>query len=247
MNEALSRIFNVLGLDYETVSPVLDLIESQDYGRILEKMLEAHKFNSEEWKTAALGHQLIVACWPRTANVWLKIIRKRLCSDSRVNLGLYQGTIVGLLEAGVWLEKSLIESELPENLMMGLAEIVCHCRTKEAMRMPHGHRDVDYSSLQKRLTEALDIFLVPQKTTHLIISEREDEETEPVHKNPELTEKEMQEQRFGQTKKALAYMNQHLSNGKLEYVSKLFVEYIVNSLLEKRTPKEKISAIQGIL
>lgn len=54
MSDALSRIFGVLGLDYETISPVVTLLDSKSYDNALAAMLETQKFNDEEWKTAAL-------------------------------------------------------------------------------------------------------------------------------------------------------------------------------------------------
>lgn len=243
MSDSLPRIFSVLGLDYETISPLVALLDSESYDTALAALLEVQKFNDEEWKTAALANHLIVAWRPETAHQWLTTFTPRLCGEGgHVRLGLYQGSIVGLLEAGVWLDKDLHQTEFQSVLLMRLVELVCGGKTRKPMRLPHGGRDVDYGSLNKRLVEALNTFLFPEKTTHRLVCEGD-----PQPAKPDLTEGEIKQQRADQVKAAVQYLNEHLGKAELNDAGKLFVERLTHSLLARRTPTEKVAAIHSVL
>lgn len=243
MSDTLPRIFAVLGLDYENIGPLVTLLDTESYDDALAAMLETQKFSDEEWKTAALTHHLIVAWRPDTAHTWLTTVTTRLCGESGyVRLGLCQGTVVGLLEAGVWLDKGLYQTEFQSSLLMKLVHLICYCKTRKPMRLPHGGRDVDYAGLNKRLVEALNTFLFPEKTTHRLICEGE-----PAPAKPDLSEQEVKQQRAGQVKEAVRYLREHLGKNELNDAGKLFVERLSHSLLARMTPAEKVAAIHSIL
>lgn len=243
MSDELARIFGVLGLDYETIGPLVTLLDTESYDRALTELLEAQQFNDEEWKTAALANHLAVAWRPVTAHEWLTITTARLCAaENHARLGLYQGSIVGLIEAGVWLDKSLYQTEFQASLLVKLAELICHGKTRKPMRLPHGGRDVDYAGLNKRLVESLNTFLFPEKTTHRILCEGD-----PPPAKPDLTDKEMKEHRAEQIKQAVHYLHEHLGQAELNEFGKMFVERVTHSLLARRTPTEKIAAIHSVL
>lgn len=149
---------------------------------------------------------------------------------------------MGLLEAGVWLDKGLYQTGFQSSLLMKLVEFVCRGKTRKPMRLPHGGRDVDYGSLNKRLVEALNTFLFPEKATHRLICEGD-----PAPAKPDLTEGEMKEQRAEQVKAAVRYLHEHLGKAELSDFGKLFVERVTHSLLARRTPTEKVAAIQCVL
>ncbi len=244
MIDGLARIFRMIELEWDVVSPVLKIVETGDYEQTLAQLFEAEKFSDEEWETSALVSLLVVAWRPETAHEWLELVVSRLCSGECrwARQGLHQGSFLGLLEAGVWLDKELGQTKFQTTLLQKLMELVCNGKPRKPMRLPHGGRDVDYSNFHKRLTEALPKFLFPEKTNHILISEGD-----PAPQPPELSEKEMKQQRTDETKKAVQYLRQHLGTGELTWFAKLFVEQLAQVLLAKTTPAQKISAVQHVI
>lgn len=244
MSNELARIFGVLEVDYETARPLLRLLETSSYDQALAELLETEKFSDEEWKAAARTHHLVVAWRPETAHEWLTMVVTRLCSEECrwIRQGLHQGSILGLLEAGVWLDEDLYQTEFQTTLLVKLAELVCSGKPRKLMRLPHGGRDVDYAGLHKRLAHAMTMFLFPEKTTHILVCEGD-----PAPVRPELSEKEMEQRRTDETKAAVQYLHEHLGAGKLTEFAKLFIERLTHSLLARKTPAEKVAAIGHIL
>lgn len=244
MSNELARIFGVLELDWDAGSPLLKLLETGSYEQTLAELLEREKFSDEEWKAAALTHHLVVAWRPEAAHDWLTLVVARLCAEEgRMRQGLHQGSVLGLLEAGVLLDKERYWTKFQKELLLKLVELLCNGKPRKPMRWPHhGARDVDYAGLNKRLVHAMTKFLFPEKTSVLILGE-----VEPDPLRPDVPEKDMRRQRANETRIAVRYLHEHLGTGELTDFTKQFIERLTHSLLAQKTPAEKVAAVQSVL
>ena len=243
MKNELIRILDSLGLDDEVISPVAVLFETGDYQEALIKMIKSQRFNKECWKSTAQINRLIVIWRPETAHLWLDAINQYFGNpNNHIFLGLYHGTVIGLLEAGVWLEKNHMKSQFTESLLMGLAKIIRDFKVLSIARTEKPD-NISTSELKRRMLESLEAFVVPVKVNYILFSQAGEKIASKI---PEISESEMRKNRLCQARTALDYLKDSLVSVSLGYVSKLFVDRLIELVFDKLTLKEKISAIRNL-
>jgi hypothetical protein len=246
-SEALSRTLGVLEVDYSTISPVVTMFSEENYDKALDALLEAEQFSDDTWKTTALTHRLMVAYDPQTADQWLNCVATRLCTvETHTTHGVHQGTIVGLLEAGVWLDKGLYQVSFQKELLGKLVTLVCQGKPRKKLELPHSRGDSDGAGFNKRFVHALNEFLFPTKTTHILKVAGEETEEDPLR--PDIGEAEMKARREMAVRNSVRQLQKSLPEAEhLHHWSQLFIERLTHALLARIEPKDKVAAICHVL
>jgi len=236
-------MFTALGVEGGVSHWVSSFCESEDYDKMLAHLVKVNHFNNYESKPSALTNRLIVAWDPDQAHVWLTKVVAEFCKPAiRVEFGLYRGTLLGLLEAGVKLDKEYVATEFQSTLLMQLMKVVCHNTVPDPRDMTHpsfGGGDKEHGALEKRLKIALKTFLAPNHGRPI----RAPQPGQPVSGpsgDPRV-------RRAAELKAALAYLTEHVRPQPNNRFDQQVIEIMVGTLMSRRTANEKLVALQHML
>ncbi len=152
MDTPLTRVLDVLNLDSSTASSVDVFFRIKNHSKALTVLLEEEGSNDERWNLSADVHQLIVAIEPEIAHEWLVIVTKKLCESRHFYNAIYWGSILGLLEAGVWLDKSFGQTPFQSKLLESIVAIVHSGNSKIASSNSIEDQNEYIENLQRALT-----------------------------------------------------------------------------------------------
>lgn len=221
MEKKLINVLDVLGVDNSVASIVASLFQRGDYQEALMMMVSRYEFITEEWQEVALTHRLVVAYQPSAAHHWLKCVLDYICASvNHVSLGFYQGSILGLLQAGAWLNGHP-PTMFQNHLLSYLANMMCHCVSDESKHKGMFPKDFNYGKLGKELRKALEKFLLIK-------------ETMPGEKA---------QQRVQWVREALVYIEKHFDKQNPEYVTRLLIDGMVQYLVQKADYRKKAAIV----
>jgi hypothetical protein len=244
MSEGLSSVLWELDLDRHVVDAIVKLISTGSYDECFGELVNQDCFWNNDWEPIALAHRLVVAWQPGTAEVWLKHIAELMCQQKKpVWAGFYEGTIVGLLEAAVKLDRGLYQTEFQKHLLTTLIAILFESKLFPSLSSRGGFgggRQI--AQPNERLTNGLKKFLTPTKSTHILTTSNPD----PLR--PDITEQDMQERRATQTVLAISVLRElYLGQSKLTEFQELFVERLVGPVLGRQSLFDRLRASEFLL
>lgn len=116
---------------------------------------------SERWHAPARIHRMVVAAHPTKAHEWLTIAIKPLLSPPEANhdFAYFMGTILGLLQAGVWLDEEWKKpTDFQEQLLLALAKVIC-----SPVKLDLHARYLDAQGYCRNLNTTIKRYISPEK------------------------------------------------------------------------------------
>lgn len=157
--DAVERMVRVIGEDYQVARVAAALTADCPYEEVF-KLVPCYG-SSERWHAPARIHKMVVAAHPTKAHEWLTIAIKPLLLPPEANhaFAYFMGTILGLLEAGIWLDEEWKKpTEFQEQLLLTLAKVIC-----SPVKLDLHARHLDARGYCRNLNTTIKRYTSPEK------------------------------------------------------------------------------------
>jgi hypothetical protein len=221
LTESRERVFRVIGGEYYNIRVLDALLDERPYAEAFKQVPTSGAFNPESWDTIAKIHQLVVVWRPQTAHEWLEVASQPLLVKEPHYAGeaYIKGSFLGLLEAGVWLDKEWAgPTHYQEALLLLLAKVMCG-PVKLLNKFNPANRD--HEEYGKQLSKTLKEFMFPSN--------------------------DRQPTRAAQIIASFQYLRQHGNDDVFSTFDNFVIERLCHGLLAARPATAKIMALHYLL